>query len=80
VFCVGANDCWAVGDFHTIIQWNGASWETVLRPTSNELWSVFVDSGWAVGGSGTIIRGDPTTPLKLPAVSPVGGIMLPSTG
>jgi hypothetical protein len=61
VFCVAASDCWAVGTFGTIIQYTGSSWTTVTSPTSNYLLSVFVDSGWAVGLSGTIIRGDPVT-------------------
>jgi len=59
VYCVNANDCWAVGT--TIIQWTGSSWATVADPASSDLNSVFIDSGWAVGYSGTIIRGFPTT-------------------
>jgi len=61
VYCVSASACWAVGASRTIIQWTGSSWATVTSPTSDYLLSVFVDSGWAVGVSGTIIRGDPVS-------------------
>lgn len=63
VFCVGGSDCWALGIHGAIIQWTGSSWATVPDPASSDLNSVFIDSGWAVGYNGVIVRGDPAAPV-----------------
>ena len=59
VFMVSPDDGWAVGQYGTIIHWNGTEWSTVTSPTSRFLYSVFMvnaDDGWAVGDEGTIVH------------------------
>jgi predicted secreted protein with PEFG-CTERM motif len=56
---VSADDGWAVGDYGTVIRWNGTAWSYVASPTTLPLYSVYMvsaDDGWAVGYGGTIIR------------------------
>jgi ribosomal protein L40E len=50
---------WAVGDYGTIIHWDGTTWSNVTSPTTANLEDIFMlgdTEGWAVGGAGTIIR------------------------
>ncbi len=71
VHCINTNNCWAVGDTGTIMQWNGTSWRKVTSPTTQDLNSVFMFSandGWAVGnedGNELILRWDGTSWSRL---------------
>ena len=52
---ISASDGWAVGDAGIIVHWDGASWQVVSSPTTNDLNAVHMlaaNDGWAVGGSG----------------------------
>jgi photosystem II stability/assembly factor-like uncharacterized protein len=49
---------WAVGDFGTLLKYNGAAWSKINSPTTQVLRSLFMinqSSGWAVGDSGVIL-------------------------
>ncbi len=57
-----ANDAWAVGDFGTIIKWNGSAWAVLSGlPASNltGVWGSGAASVWAVGIFGNILEFDP---------------------
>ena len=63
LFCVSANDCWAVGGNPgpgTIIHWVGSFWSTVPSPTTGEgLRSVFcvrANDCWAAGDEGMTLH------------------------
>ncbi|MFN2115040.1 MAG: hypothetical protein ACK2T6_04945 [Anaerolineae bacterium] len=52
---VTARDGWAVGDYGTILRWDGQTWSDFASPTHGTLLSVDLansDVGWAVGGDG----------------------------
>ncbi|MGB3941444.1 MAG: hypothetical protein WBK96_08130 [Candidatus Manganitrophaceae bacterium] len=45
VYCVAANDCWAVGNPSgggVIVRWNGVTWSRYPSPTGNQLNEVFL--------------------------------------
>ena len=59
VFMFSASDGWAVGQYGTIIRWDGTDWSNETSPTAEHLYSVYMVSasdGWAVGDDGTIIH------------------------
>jgi len=57
----GASDVWAVGDFGTIVHWNGNAWTSVSSGTTNYLSGIWGSASdvWVVGSSGTILRRRP---------------------
>ena len=55
-------DAWAVGE--GIVHWDGVSWQSVPKPSTEKLNAVsMVDAqnGWAVGQRGTLLRWDGST-------------------
>ena len=57
----GASDIFAVGDFGTILHYDGSSWTYQDSATDQHLWGVWGSSGsevFAVGHKGTIVRYD----------------------
>ncbi|MEK9152226.1 MAG: hypothetical protein AAB692_02575, partial [Patescibacteria group bacterium] len=59
VDCVGVNDCWAVGQFGTIIRWAGSSWTTAVTPTAKDLnviSMIAAGNAFAGGKGGAIVR------------------------
>ena len=50
---VNASDGWAVGEYGTIMHWDGSSWQFVFNPIIYDLYGIDMLSpsdGWAVGG------------------------------
>jgi hypothetical protein len=54
----GAKGGWAVGYQGTILHYDGLTWVEIVRPVTDDLFSVIADKdqGWAVGSHGTIVR------------------------
>jgi len=58
---LGQNDGWAVGDYGTIIHWDGNTWQSIASPTIYHLGDIFMitpDDGWAVGGWDSVSQTD----------------------
>lgn len=75
VFSVSETDAWAVGDFGTILRWDGARWRDVPSGTIANLFAVWAGSerdAWAVGERGTVLRWDGSSwivPANRPSVT-----------
>ena len=57
------DDVWVVGDYGTVLRWQGVAWETFETNTVRNLNGVHAagpNDAWAVGDSGTILRFDGT--------------------
>ena len=62
-FSLTPNDVWVVGDYGTILRWQGVAWEAYAVGTISDLNGVYAmaeDDVWAVGDNGTIARFDGT--------------------
>ena len=56
VAMVSANDGWAVGEYGTLLHYDGNSWSPSSLPVTTTLWSVSMSSannGWALGSENT---------------------------
>lgn len=54
-----ADDVWAVGDFGTLMRWDGREWKNANRSTVQELRAIAVaapDDAWAVGRNETLLH------------------------
>lgn len=89
VFGFGPDDVWVVGEFGTILRWNGSEWTEFPSLTEQTLWGIWgsgPDDLWAVGGGGqtvssfepTILRFDGTSwrQQAVPALDPVSAFQL----
>jgi hypothetical protein len=76
-----ADDAWAVGDYGTLLHWDGHVWTAPQPPgsvTSNDLYAVFgtaTNDAWAVGATGTLLHYDG----KLWSVAPESGLRTTQT-
>lgn len=59
-YAVSPTDVWIVGDYGTILRWNGVAWEGFVSGTTQDLNGVFGvgTDVWAVGDAGTLLRFD----------------------
>ena len=58
------NDVWFVGDYGTLLHWNGSTLTRAVSPTTEALtgvWGSAANDVWAVGDFGTILRWNGTT-------------------
>jgi len=75
----GASDLWAVGDFGTILHWDGSAWASVSSGTTNWLWGIWGSGAsdvWAVGFSGIILHWDGSAWTSVPSgtTNPLYGV------
>lgn len=70
VWVIAANDVWAVGDFGTLIHWNGTKWSGEFGGSAahlNGVWASGSNDVWAVGELGTIVRWNGTAWTRVPS-------------
>jgi len=58
-FSFSSSSIWFVGQLGEIHYWNGNELQTIISPTSNSIYGIFMMSetdGWAVGDGGVVLR------------------------